>query len=288
VGSCRIQLNSGEEGEAPRAFVHCDKRLVAGRIGLREGLGDLAYPHSVGVTATSAQPDSGWGAPGASAPQQRKHTRGTAERPPTRGGAVRRTTRAGACPVGWSGRPRFAPPGVPYYPALGAGQSLSWGYVTPRCAHALATTYPGLAGALRAAHGEAIVACLVGILAWVTWGAGAVLRESSSPRTASAEQFLVDTTPEAIGYQMASRLEGHGRRVAAGPAGALAGGGSSRAPYAGEPAGSAAPYPGGGYPSSAGGYAAAGAALSRAPRLSWGPGPSDRGSAQEQGLRWIK
>jgi len=31
-----------EEGEVPRAFVHCDKRLVAGRIGLREGLGDLA------------------------------------------------------------------------------------------------------------------------------------------------------------------------------------------------------------------------------------------------------
>jgi len=33
----------GEEGEAPRAFVHCDKRLVGGRIGLHEGLGDPAY-----------------------------------------------------------------------------------------------------------------------------------------------------------------------------------------------------------------------------------------------------
>jgi len=32
----------GQEGEAPRAFVHCDKSQVAGRIGLREGLGDLA------------------------------------------------------------------------------------------------------------------------------------------------------------------------------------------------------------------------------------------------------
>jgi len=32
----------GEEGQAPRAFVHCDKRQVAGRIGPREGLGDLA------------------------------------------------------------------------------------------------------------------------------------------------------------------------------------------------------------------------------------------------------
>ena len=33
----------GEEGEAPRAFVHCDKLLVGGRIGLHEGLGDPAY-----------------------------------------------------------------------------------------------------------------------------------------------------------------------------------------------------------------------------------------------------
>jgi len=80
---------------------------------------------------------------------------------------------------------------------------------------------------------------------------------------------------------MASRLEGHGQRVAAGPAGASAGGGLSRAPYAGDPAGSAAPYHGGGYHSTAGGNAAAGAAPSRVPRSSWGPGPSDRGSAQE-------
>jgi len=183
--------------------------------------------------------------------------------------------------VGRSGRPTFAPPGVPYYPALGAGQSLSWGYVIPRCAHALATTYPSAAGALWAAHGEAIVASLVDTLAWVTRGAGAVLWDSSSPRSASAEQFLLDTTPEAIGYQMASRLEGLGQRVAAGPAGASTGGSFSQAPYAGEPVGSAAPYHGGGYPSSAGGYAAARAAPSKAPRSSWGPGPSDRGLAQE-------
>jgi len=142
---------------------------------------------------------------------------------------------------------------VPYYPPLGAGQSLIWGYVTPRCAHALATNYPSAAGALRAAHGEAIVASQVDTLVWVTRGAGSVLRDSSSPRSAAAAQFLVDTTPEAIGYQMASRLEGHGQRVAAGPAGVLAGGGPSRAPYAGEPAGSAAPYHGGGYPSTVGG-----------------------------------
>jgi len=112
-------------------------------------------------------------------------------------------------------------------------------------------------------------------------GAEAILRDSSSPLTASAEQFLVDTTPEAIGNQMASRLEGHGQQVAPGPAVPSAGGSSIRAPYAGEPAGSAAPYHGGGYPTSAGGYAAAGAAPSRAPRSSWGPGSSDRGSAQE-------
>ena len=90
----------------------------------------------------------------------------------------------------------------------------------------------------------------------------------------------MDTTPEAIGYQIASRLEEHGQQVAHGPAGPSAGGGSCRTPYAGEPAGPAAPYHGGGYPSSAGGYAAAGAAPSRGPRSSWGPGPSDRGSAQ--------
>jgi len=91
----------------------------------------------------------------------------------------------------------------------------------------------------------------------------------------------VDSTPEAIGYQMASRLEGHGQRVAPGPAVPSAGWGSSRAPSAREPAGSAAPYHGGGYPSSAGGYAAAGVAPNRVPRSSWGPGPADRGSAQE-------
>jgi len=90
----------GEEGEAPRSFVHCDKRLVAVRIGLREGLGDPANPCAAGVSAMSPPPESGWGAPGVSSPHQRKRTRGTAERPPARGGAVRRTTRAGASPVG--------------------------------------------------------------------------------------------------------------------------------------------------------------------------------------------
>jgi len=117
-------------------------------------------------------------------------------------------------------------------------------------------------------------------MAWVTRGAEAVLRDSSSPLSAAAEQYLVKTTPEAIGHQMASSLKGHGQRVAAGPAGASAGGGPSRAPYAGKPAGLAAPYHGGVYPSPAGRNAAAGAAPSRVPRSSWGPGPSDRGSAQ--------
>jgi len=118
---------------------------------------------------------------------------------------------------------------------------------------------------------------------WTSWRGlpGGLVPYCGNPRTASAEQVLVDTTPEAIGYQMASRLDGHGQRVAPGPAVPSAGGGSSRAPYAGEPAGSAATYHGGGFPFSAGGYAAAGAAPSRVPRSSWGPGLSDRGSAQE-------
>ena len=140
-----------------------------------------------------------------------------------------------------SARPTFSPPGVPYYPALGAGQSLSWGYVTPRYVRSLASTYPSAAGALGAAHGEAIVASLVDTLAWVTRGAGAVLRGSPSLLKAAAEQFLVETTPEAIGYQMASRLEGHGQRVAPGPVVPAAAGSSIRAPYAREPAAAAEP-----------------------------------------------
>jgi len=120
----------GEDDGAARAFFHCDKRLVAGRIGRHEGLGDTSYPYAAGVTATSAPPESGWGAPRAVSPHQRKRTRGAAERPPARGGAVRRTTRVGPSPVGLATRPTFSPPGIPYYPALGAGQSLSWGYAT--------------------------------------------------------------------------------------------------------------------------------------------------------------
>jgi len=173
-----------EENEAPLAFVHYDKRVVAGRIGLCEGLGDLASPYSAGVTSTSPPPDSGWGAPGASSSHQRKRTRATAKRPHALGGAVRRTTRAGTSPVGRSGRPTFSPPGVPYYPALGAGQSFIWGFATPRCACALATTYSSAARALRAAHGEAIVASLLDTLARVTRGAGAVMRDSSSSQSA--------------------------------------------------------------------------------------------------------
>jgi len=191
-------------------------------------------------------------------------------------------------PPPWGGRAvrRFPRRGSRTTRPLGCGQSLSWKYVTSRCAHALATTYLIAAGALRVAHGVAIVGSVVDTLAWVIRGAGAVLRDSSSPRSASAEHLLVDTTPGAIGYQMASLLEGHGQRVAAGPAaawpaGASAVGGSSRAPYAGEPAGSAVPYHGGGVFSSYGRDAAAGAAPSRMPRSSSGTGPSDRGSASE-------
>jgi len=198
--------------------------------------------------------------------------------------------------VGLSTRPTFAPPGVPYFPALGAGQNLSWGYVTPQCARALETTYPSAANTLRAAHGWAIVASLVVTLAWVTRGAGSVLRGPPSPLSAAAEQFLVDTTSEAIGYQMAPRLEGHGQRVAPGSAATAEGGSSTRAPYAGEPAAAAAPFYGSSYSESAGGtsaaghtsyavgYSAAAAVPSRAPRSTWGPVPTGRGPAHEYPL----
>ena len=182
---------------------------------------------------------------------------------------------------------------MPNYPALGAGQNLSWGYVTRQCVRALATTNLTAAGTLRLAHGETIVAALADTLAWVTRGAGAVLRGSPSPLSAAAEQFLVDTTPEAIGYQMASRLEGHGQRVAPGSAVTAAAGSSSRAPYAGEPATAVVPYYGDGYSYSAGGasaaghtayaggYTAAAAAPSSAPRSTWGPVPTGRAPAHE-------
>jgi len=74
------------------------------------------------------------------------------------------------------------------------------------------------------------VASLVDTLAWVTRGSGTVLRRSPSPLSAAAEQFLVDTTPEAVWYQMASQLEGHGQRVAPGSAAPAAGESSTRAP----------------------------------------------------------
>jgi len=57
---------------------------------------------------------------------------------------------------------------------------------------------------------------------------------------------------------MASRLEGHGQRMAPASAAPAAGGSSTRAPYAGEPATATSPYYGGGYAYSAGGTSAAG------------------------------
>jgi len=92
---------------------------------------------------------------------------------------------------------------------------------------------------------------------------------------------------------MASRLEGHGQRVAPESAVTAAGGSSTRAPYAGESASAAAPYYRGGYSYSsggasaaghtayAGGYATAAAAPSPAPRSTWGPVPTGRGPAHE-------
>jgi len=91
---------------------------------------------------------------------------------------------------------------------------------------------------------------------------------------------------------MASRLEGHVQRVAPGSAAPAAGGSSTRAPYAEEPAPAAPPFYGGGssysageasaagHSSYAGGYSAAEAAPRRAPRSTWGPVPTGRGPAQ--------
>jgi len=103
---------------------------------------------------------------------------------------------------------------------------------------------------------------------------------------------MVNTTPEAIGYQMASRLEGHLQHVAPESAVTAAGGSSTRASYAGEPAAAAAPYNGGGYSYSVGGasaaghtayargYTAAAATPSPAPHSKWGPVPTGRGPAR--------
>jgi len=132
VGPYLARRVGGKDVETVRSFVHCNKRLASRRIGLRESLGDPVYPYAAGITATSLPPESGSGALEVASPHQRKRTRGAAEGPPARGGAVRRTTPAGASPAGRSACPPFSPPGVPYYPALRAGQSLSEGIVTPR------------------------------------------------------------------------------------------------------------------------------------------------------------
>jgi len=143
------------------------------------------------------------------------------------------------------------------------------------------------------AHGGAIFASLKDTLAWVTWGARTVLRGFPSPLSAAAEQFLVDTKPEATGYQMASRLEGYGQRVAPGSAATAPGGGFTQAPHAGEPAAAGAPYYWGGYSHSAGGTSAASqapytgvyssleAGLIRAPRSTLGPVPTGRPPTHE-------
>jgi len=92
---------------------------------------------------------------------------------------------------------------------------------------------------------------------------------------------------------MAFQLGGHGQRVAPGSAVTVPGGGSTRAPYAREPATAASPAYGAGCSDSAGGTAAAGhspdaggyfsaeAGPSRAPRSTWGPVSTGRGPAHE-------
>ena len=306
------QVVEDEEEGVPRAFVHGTKRLVGGRLALCEGLGDASYPYAPGVTPSTPPPPCGWGSTGAATPPLRKRTRGVAERPPARGGDSRRLSRAGS-----ASRPTFSPPGLPYNPMPESGLGLSRGSVPDTCAEALASTFPSAAVTLRTAHGEAIVASLVDTLTWVVRGARAVLRDSPSRPSGAAEQFLVDTTPEAIGYQMATRLEAHGRRVRPAPVATGGGGGSTGVPPWSDPVGgSGGSYWGGGYtypsppvpaasagpanwsrghagPSSSqpaasaghatwgGGYPSAGAGPSRAPRSGWGSAPSSRGPPHE-------
>ena len=198
--------------------MHCTKRLVGGQLALCEGLGEASYPHAPGVMPTTPPPQSGWEASGVVPPSGRKRFRGSVEHPPTRWGAACRSARARYSPGAPSGRSTFGPPGVPFYAVPELGHGLSRWHVPSAYARALACTYPAAAGTLRDAHGEAIVASIVETLAWVVRAAGAVLRASQSPHSRAAAQFLVDTTPEAIGYQMVSRLEEHGRRVLPAPA----------------------------------------------------------------------
>jgi len=95
------------------------------------------------------------------------------------------------------------------------------------------------------------VASVVDTLAWVTRAALAVLWGAPSPLSAAADEFLADTTPEAIGNQMALRVEGHGQRVLPAPEAPGGGGGSTRAPYAGKPSAAEQPCYSGGYSYSA-------------------------------------
>ena len=107
----------GEDDGAARALVHCDRLLMARRIGTHEGLGGPSHRYALEVTAMSAPPTSGFGALRAAFPHWRKRTRGAAERPPALRGDVRRKSRAGPSPLRLATRPTFAPPGVPFYAA---------------------------------------------------------------------------------------------------------------------------------------------------------------------------
>jgi len=199
----------------------------------------------------------------------------------------------GAVSRRFGGAADVCPDGGAVLPFGGGGARPQPGVRHRPCAPALATTYRTAAGTLQAAHGEAILASLVDTLDWVTRGAGAVLRGFPSPLLAAADHLPVDTTPEAIGREMASRLEGHGQRLVPAPAAPTGGGSSTRAPFSGEPAATALPFYGSGYSYSAAGAPASGHALygrryssaeagpSRTPCSTWGLTHRGQGPARQ-------
>lgn len=100
----------------------------------------------------------------------------------------------------------------------------------------------------------------------------------------------MDNAPEAIGYQLASRLEAHSRRLSAAPMATRDCGNSNRAPYTGEPSAAGQPHDGGGHSNSSVAAPGAGeAGPSRAPCPTWGPAheyPFDTPHHEQKWYRW--
>ena len=284
----------GEDEEAARAFVHCDKRLVDGHIGLQESLGDTSNPYAAGVTATPAPPESGWGAcPRGQYPRTNASVHGERPSDPCSWGRRPEDHPGWAIPRGPGGPPDVCPargtvllgPGGGAKPQLG----VCYAPVCARLGDHLSECGRDASGGPRG--GDICISEGHPGLGYM----GRADRTTGIPVNplGGGRAVLVETKPEATGYQMASRLEGYGQRVAPGSAATAPGGGSTQAPHAGEPAAAGAPYYGGGYSHSAGGTSAASqapytgvyssleAGLIRAPRSTLGPVLTGRGPTHE-------